>query len=54
MTLKYKSSHLEELIIGNKDSPLKIRSAFREENSMLGLISTIEETSFDEALSDDE
>jgi len=52
-TFKYKSSHLEDIIIGNKDSPLKIRSTFIYEHSMLGLLSMIEPTSVNDALSDD-
>ncbi|MCI16777.1 putative reverse transcriptase (RNA-dependent DNA polymerase), partial [Trifolium medium] len=52
-TFKYKSSHLEELIIGNKDSPRKTRSSFREEDSLFGLISMIEPTKVEETLSDD-
>ena len=41
------------LIIGNKISHLKTRSTFRQEYSMLGLISLIEPTSVDEELTDD-
>jgi hypothetical protein len=52
-TFKYKSSHPEDLIIGNKDSPRKIISSFRQEHSMLELISMIEPASVDEALSGD-
>src|SRR4030066_111983 len=52
-TFRYKAAHPEELIIGNKDSPIKTRAAVRQEQSMLGLISMIEPTSIDEALSDD-
>src|SRR4030066_1714029 len=52
-TFKYKAAHPEELIIGNKNSPMKTRAALRQEQSMLGLISMIEPTSIDEALSDD-
>jgi hypothetical protein len=52
-TFKYKSSHPEELIIGNKDSPRKTRSNFREEDSLFGLVSLIEPKTTDEALSDD-
>ena len=52
-TFKYKASHPETLIIGNKDNPMKKRVALRQEHSMLGLISMIEPTSVDEALSDD-
>jgi transposase InsO family protein len=52
-TFKHKSSHPEELIIGNKDSPRRTRSHFRQEESMIGLISMIEPTTVDEALSDD-
>ena len=51
--LKYKSSHQEDLIIGNKESPRRTRSYFRQEESMLGLLSVIEPTIVDEALSDD-
>jgi len=49
---KNKSSHPEELIIGNKDSPLRTRSVFRTE-SMFGLISLVKHASIDEALVDD-
>jgi len=49
-TFKYKSSHKEELIIGNKDNPLKTRLTFRNEHSMLGPLSLIEPTSIDEAV----
>jgi len=42
-TFKYKSSHLEDQIIGNKESPRRTRSYFRQEES----------TTVDEALSDD-
>ena len=52
-TFKHKSSHPEELIIGNKDSPRRTRSHFRQKESMIGLISMIEPTTVDEALSDD-
>lgn len=52
-SLKYKNSHLEDLIMGNKDDPLKTRSAFRDYNCLLRVISLIEPTSVDEALSDD-
>jgi hypothetical protein len=52
-TFKHKSSHREDLIIGNKDSPRRTRSYFRQEDSMIGLISMIEPTTVDEALSDD-
>ncbi|MCI44423.1 putative reverse transcriptase (RNA-dependent DNA polymerase), partial [Trifolium medium] len=38
-TFKYKSSHPEELIIGNKNSPRKTRSSFKDEDSLFGLIS---------------
>ncbi|MCI44956.1 hypothetical protein A2U01_0066195, partial [Trifolium medium] len=43
-TFKYKSSHPEELFIGNKDSPRKTRSNFRNEESLVGLISMVEPT----------
>ncbi|MCI04331.1 putative reverse transcriptase (RNA-dependent DNA polymerase), partial [Trifolium medium] len=52
-TFKYKSSHPEELIMGNKDSPRKTRSSFRTEDSLFGLIYMIEPTTVDEALSYD-
>jgi len=38
---KYKSSHPEDEIIGNKDSPIRTRSYFRQEESMIGLLSVI-------------
>ncbi|PNX64277.1 hypothetical protein L195_g062038, partial [Trifolium pratense] len=41
-TFKYKSSHPEELILGNKDSPRKTRSQLRNEESLVGLISMME------------
>ncbi|PNX63711.1 hypothetical protein L195_g061766, partial [Trifolium pratense] len=34
-TFKYKSSHPEELILGNKDSPIKTRSQLRNEESLV-------------------
>jgi len=52
-TLKYKSSHPEDQIIGNKDRPRRTRSYFRQEESMIGLLSVIEPATVDEALSDD-
>jgi len=52
-TFKYKSSHLEDQIIGNKESPRRTRSYFRQEESMIGLLSMIEPTTVDETLSDD-
>ncbi|PNX60566.1 hypothetical protein L195_g060246, partial [Trifolium pratense] len=52
-TFKYKSSHPEELILGNKDSPRKARSQLRSEESLVGLISMVEPTKIDEALKDD-
>jgi len=52
-TFKYKSSHPEDQIIGNKDSPKRTRSYFRQEESMIGLLSVIEPATVDEALSDD-
>jgi len=36
-TFKYKSSHPEDQIIGNKDSPSRTRSYFRQEESVIGL-----------------
>ncbi|KAK2411518.1 putative mitochondrial protein [Trifolium repens] len=52
-TFKYKSSHPEELILGNKNSPRKTRSNFRVEESLFGLVSLIEPKTTSEALSDD-
>jgi len=52
-TFKYKSSHPEDQIIGNKDSPRRTRSYFRQEESMIELLSVIEPATVDEALSDD-
>jgi len=52
-SFKYKSSHPEDQIIGNKESPRRIRSHFRPEKSALGLLSLIEPTKVDEALADD-
>ena len=52
-TFKYKSSHLEDVIIGNKESPRRTRSYFRQEEFMMGLLSVIESATVDEALSDD-
>ncbi|KAK2403016.1 hypothetical protein QL285_052490 [Trifolium repens] len=50
---KYKSSHLEDLILGNKESPRKTRPAYQQNDSLLGLISMIEHKNVDEALTDD-
>jgi len=52
-TFKYKSSHPEDQIIENKDSPRRTRSYFKQEESMIGLLSVIEPAIIDEALSDD-
>ena len=52
-TFKYKSSHPEDQIIGNKENPRRTRSYFRQEESMIGLLLIIETTTVDEALSDD-
>ena len=52
-SFKYKSSHPEDQIIGNKDSPRRTRSHFRPEESALGLLSMIEPIKVDEALTDD-
>ncbi|CAJ2642247.1 unnamed protein product [Trifolium pratense] len=52
-TFKYKSSHPEELILGNRDSPRKTRSQLRNEESLVGLISMMEPSKVDEALKDD-
>jgi len=52
-TFKYKSSHPDDQIIGNKESPIRTRSYFRPEEFMIGLLLVIEPTTVDEALSDD-
>jgi len=52
-TFKYKSSHPEDQIIGNKESPRRTRSHFRQKESLTGLLSVIEPTTVDESLSDD-
>ncbi|KAK2369536.1 putative mitochondrial protein [Trifolium repens] len=50
---KYRSSHPEDLILGNKESPRKTRSDYQQHDSLLGLISMIEPKNGYEALSDD-
>ncbi|WJX24545.1 hypothetical protein P8452_13640 [Trifolium repens] len=50
---KYRSSHPEDLIPGNKESPRKTRSDYQQLDSLLGLISMIEPKNVDEALIDD-
>ena len=52
-SFKYKSSQPEDQIIGNKDSPRRTRSHFRPKESALGLLSMIEPSKVDEALTDD-
>jgi len=52
-TFNYKSSHPEDKIIGNKESLRRTRSYFRPGEFMIGLLSVIEPTTVDEALSDD-
>ena len=52
-SFKYKSSHPEDQIIGNKESHRRTRSYFRPEESALGLLSMIEPTKVDEAQTDD-
>ena len=47
-SFKYKASHVEDQIIGNKESPRRTRSHFRQEESALGLLSVIEPTTVDE------
>jgi len=51
--LKFKSSHPKHQIIGNKDSPRRTRSYFRQEEFMIGLLLVIKPATVDEALSDD-
>ena len=41
-TFKHKSSYPKDQIIGNKDSPKRTRSYFRQEESILELLSVIE------------
>ncbi|WJX78107.1 hypothetical protein P8452_61361 [Trifolium repens] len=50
---KYRSSHPEDLILGNKESPRKTISDYQQHDSLLGLISMIEPKNVDEALTDD-
>ncbi|WJX88387.1 hypothetical protein P8452_70484 [Trifolium repens] len=50
---KYRSSHPEDLILGNKESPRKTRSDYQQQDSLLGLISMIEPKNVEEALTDD-
>ncbi|WJX39850.1 hypothetical protein P8452_27360 [Trifolium repens] len=50
---KYRSSHPEDLILGNKESPRRTRSDYQQLDSLLGLISMIEPKNVDEALTDD-
>jgi len=52
-SFKYKSSHPEDQIIDNKQSPRRTRSHFRPEESALGLLSMLEPTIVNEALTDD-
>jgi len=52
-TFKYKSSHPEDQIIGNKESDRRTRSYFRQEEYMIRLLLVIEPTIVDEALSGD-
>ena len=52
-TFKYKPSHPEDLIIGNKEIPRRTRSYFRQEEFIMALLSVIESATVDEALSDD-
>ena len=49
------SAHPEDVIIGNKDDPIRTRSSLRNiEESLFGLVSLIEPTSIDEALQDND
>src|ERR1051325_2543264 len=46
-------AHLEEMIMGKKDDPIRTRSTFRNsEESLMGLVSLTEQTTVDEALHD--
>jgi len=47
------SSHPEDQIIGNKSSPRRTRSYFRQEEFVIRLLLVIEPDTVDEALSDD-
>jgi len=51
-SFKYKSSHPKDLTIGNKKDPKKSRYEFSNESYMLRLLSMVEPTKVDEALSD--
>ena len=47
------TSHPEELILGDKEAPVRTKSAFKpSEEMLLGLVSLIEPTSIEEALLD--
>lgn len=49
------SAHPEEMILGKKDDPIRIRSFLKNsEESLFGLVSLIEPTSIDEALHDND
>jgi len=52
-TYKYKSSHHEDQFIGNKECHRRTKSYFKQEESMIGLLSVIEPNTVDEVLSDD-
>ena len=52
-SFKYNSSHPVDQILGNKGSPRRTRSHLRPEESALGLVSMIEPTKVDQALTDD-
>ena len=52
-SFKYKSSHPEDQIIGNKESPRRTISHFRPEESALGLLLVIEPRTVDEELAND-
>ena len=50
-----RTSHSEELIMGDKDAPVRTRSSFKpSKKTLLGLISLIKPISIDEALLDNE
>jgi len=51
-SFKYKSSHPEDQIIRNKDNPRRTRSYFRQEESMIGLLSVIEPATIDDQMID--
>lgn len=52
ISLKYKSSYLKDQIIESKNDHLRTRRSFRNESSLIRLLSMIEQTFVDDALKD--